>query len=381
VGVGYGQPAVVGDKIFLTGALENKDASPEHLLCLSLATGKEIWKQDLTTPEGRVPAQYGAGPRATPTVDGDLLYVLGSTGTLACRKTTDGSSVWSKNLKADFGGNIPTWGYAESVLVDGDLVICTPGSKTAMVALNKKTGEPVWECKENVGAAGYSSVMISNAGGVKQYVQQSMNFGVGVRASDGKLLWKTNGIKRAIAVIPSPVVSGDLVFFTAGYGAGCELIKLASDGAGGVKAETVYATTDLISNHHGGVIFRDGAIFGHTDHSMKGAVERNVGTWVAVALDKDPEKAVLWRSDKLEKGSITYADGHFYCYGQTKGTLVRIKASKAGWEEAGRFDIPKTTPHRPPSGKVWPHPVVAAGKLFLRDYDLLFCYDVKGPAN
>ena len=363
IGTGYGCPAIVGDKLFILGADSAKKEAKEACVCLNVKHGKPVWKTPLETGPGAFLDTWGAGTRSTPTVDGDHVYVLGVMGDLVCLTKNDGTVVWKKNLVSDFGGKIPTWGYSESVLIDGDQVVCTPGTKSGMIALNKKTGATIWECKDLTDGAGYSSVVPAVVGGVRQYVQQTMKSAVGVRATDGKLLWQVGEIKRLTAVIPTPVVKGDNVFFTAAYLAGCELFKLTPDGDG-TKATKVY-TSKAVQNHHGGVIELGGKIYGYSESKK----------WVCfdmLAGGDDP----VWSSDKLGKGSITYADNHFYCYSENEGTLACIKATEAGWEETGRFTIPKLSQTRPRQGKVWAHPVIANGKLYLRDYEILYCFDI-----
>ena len=373
LGTGYGSPAVVGDTLYLLGGDSPKDIAPEHVVALNVKDGKEKWRTTINaSPTGpdnlkKMFSTWGAGTRATPTVDGDFLYVLSSTGDVACMARADGKLVWTKNLVKDFEGGVPTWGYSESVLIDGDALVCTPGGKGGMVALNKKTGAVIWQCKEIGEGAGYSSIIAADIHGVRQYIQQTMAHGIGVRAKDGKLLWKAGEIARRVAVIPTPVVADNHVFFTSGYNAGCELYKLEADGDG-TKAEKVYSKNSVVANHHGGVIELGGYIYGHSDSK----------SWVCFDYKKGDDTPV-WSSNKLDKGSIVYADGHFYCYGQAKGVLVKIKATTEGWEEVGRFTIPKTSSIRPSQGLVWTHPVIANGKLYLRDYDLLYCYDLGQP--
>lgn len=367
VGTGYGSVAVVGNQIFLVGGEEEAKEAPESCICLDASTGKQLWKTPLNTAPGSFQLQgWGRGPRSTPTVDGDHVYVLGVMGDLVCLSKADGKTVWHKNLVKEFGGAIPAWGYSESVLVDGENVICTPGKGTGMVALNKKNGETVWTCKDFGDSAGYSSIVPTVVGNVRQYVQQTMSSALGVRATDGKLLWKVGEIGRRTAVIPTPIVADGYAFFTAGYGAGCECYKLSPEG-NGTKAELVYTKYKTLANHHGGVIAVGDHVYGHSD----------AGGWTCFAFKEAKDEAV-WQSTKLPgKGSITYADGHFYCYSENTGTLARIKASTTDWEETGRFTIPETSKVRPRSGKVWPHPVIANGKLFLRDYELLYCYELR----
>jgi outer membrane protein assembly factor BamB len=373
LGAGYGSVAVIGDRLYVLGGESATEVKPEFLQCLDPTDGKELWRTVLNPSPSGPPNlgqtfnSWGGGPRSTPTIDGDAVYALGSTGDLVRVHRNSGTLVWRKHLVQDFGGGVPKWAYSESPLVDGDHVVCTPGGKGGMVAVNKKTGEPVWQCKEIGDAAGYSSIVVAEAGGVHQYIQQTMQSALGVRATDGKLLWKVNQLKRNIAVIPTPVVAGDLVFFTAGYNAGCELIRLAPDGAGGTRATIVYTRNDSVSNHHGGVIELGGRIYGHNNRQ-----------WVCFDY-KTGGEAILWSSGKLDKGSITYADGHFICYGEGKGTVVLIAATPEEWREVSRFELPVKSKIRPAGGRFWPHPVVANGRLYLRDMEFLCCYEIGRP--
>jgi hypothetical protein len=218
------------------------------------------------------------------------------------------------------------------------------------------------------GEAGYSSIIPTEVGGTRVYVQQNMSNAIGVRANDGKKLFETGEIARATAVIPTPVVVGDIAFFTAGYGAGCEAYKLVPDGPNGVKAVKLYSKNSVVQNHHGGVIEHDGYVYGHSDRTG----------WVCFDYKTGSEEP-NWANSKFPKGSIAYADGYFYCYAETDGSLVRIKANSEAWQETGRLKIPATSKLRVGTqGKVWPHPVIANGKLYLRDYELLYCYDLGG---
>ncbi len=370
VGTGYGSVAVVGDRVYLLGGKDNKPGSAEFIRCLNAADGKPVWTTPLDTAAGNFDAGWGGGPRATPTVADGSVYCLGATGDIVCVSAKDGAKIWSKNLVKDFGGAIPSWGYSESVLVDGENVICTPGKKTGMIALNAKTGETVWSCSEFKDGAGYSSIVPTEVDGVRIYVQQTMASALAVRAKDGKLMFRTGEIGRFIAVIPSPIVADGYAFFTAGYGAGCECYKLASDGNGGVQATKVYSKFRTFENHHGGVIQVGDYIYGHSER----------GGWTCFAFKNATDEPV-WKSGKLGKGSISFADGHLFCYEEkNKGTeLAVIKATPEAWSEVARMKLPQNSLTDKKNGAVWAHPVIANGKLYLRDFDLLFCFDIKKP--
>jgi outer membrane protein assembly factor BamB len=305
-------------------------------------------------------------------VDGNLIYAIGGQGNLVCVKADSGEKVWSKNMQKDFGGEMMSgWGYSESPLVDGDQVVCTPGGKKgALVALNKKSGELIWQSTEFTDRAAYCSIVVSEACGLRQYVQMSNESVAGLDPKDGHLLWKF-ARKGNTAVIPTPVVAGDYVLVTSGYSAGCNLLKL-SKANDKIQATEVYHEDDdykRISNHHGGVVLLDGYVYGYSD----GKHRQGPAAWECQELKTGN---VAWSEDKaLGKGSLTYADGRLYCLSEDEGTCVLIEASPKGWKETGRFTIEKSkTPH---NGRVWAHPVVANGKLYLRDQDLIHCYDVK----
>ena len=372
VGIGYGAPAVVGNRLYLIG---NKTDAPEMLLCLDLDSGKEIWKAE--TSAKQFSNGWGGGPRSTPTVADGHVFTISPNGDLNCF-TTEGKKVWGKSLVRDFGGKVPQWGYSESPLVDDGRVHVTPGVENAIVALDAKTGKTIWALKDvkagdNNAYPAYSSLMPMTIGGKKIYVTQMMATGqkatmpegsIGVFADTGKLAFQTGEIPRSTAPIPTPAISGDYIFVTAGYGAGCECYQLTLDGDR-VKPKKIFANKKSMQNHHGGVIIVGDHVYGHSNSG-----------WTCLAY-KTPEADVVWQNDKFKKGSITYADGHFFCYQESDGTVAVIKADPKGWNEVARFTIPETSKKRPNSGKVWPHPVIAQGKLILRDFEKLFVYDLK----
>jgi len=334
------------------------------VLCLDAVTGKEVWR----TPIGCVGKfDRGSGSRGTPTIDGDLVFVIEPKGELFCLNVADGKKVWSKDLLSkDFGGGRPFWGFSESVLIDGDKLICTPGgSKGTLAALDKKNGNVLWRSEGIKDPAGYSSIIIAELEGVKHYIQQSMKGTFGVNPADGKVLWNVENKAYKVAVAPTPVFYKDHVFATAGYGAGCKLIKLSKN-KDGIKAEEIY-DSKVIANHHGGVVQVDDYLYGSNERK-----------WICLkflttATSPSPE----WISDKQDKGSVSYADGYLYTYGEGKGEVVLVKADPKDWKEAGRFTVPEKSQFRK-AGLYWAHPVIANGKLYLRDHEWLFCYDVTG---
>lgn len=362
-GNSYSGIAVVGDTLYTMGA----DESQEFVLALRVKDGQKVWQ----TPYGsRFGNQWGDGPRGTPTIDGDYLYAIGGQGDLVCMERAVGRVVWKKNLRTDLGGQLMTgWGYSESPLIDGNKLICTPGgAKGTLAALDKKTGEVIWRSSGAKNAAGYSSVIVADVGGLRQYIQLTRDGVIGVAAADGKLLWSSSLGGCRTAAIPTPIYHDNHVFVTSGYGDSVAgLLKLTADAAAGtVKAEEVYSGRTLV-NKHGGVVLVDGVLYGNSEAG---------GPWVA--MDFKTGKKLGWDKPGLRNiGSITYADGRLYLYSESDGTVVLLEPNPTTWTEAGRFKLPRQTKIRSPRGRIWTHPVVAHGRLYLRDQDLIFCYDVK----
>lgn len=351
VGLGYSSFAIAGGKLFTIGARE----ATEFLICLDVTDGKELW----ATPVGeRLDDGRGDGPRGTPTIAGDLVCAMGGQGSVICVAVEDGKVRWQKTMSS-LGGRKPGWGFCESVLVDGDRVICTPGGKDgAIVALNKTDGEIVWRSTELTDSAGYSSVVPVELNGQRQYLKLFMDKVAGVSASDGKLLWKSDWPGKT-AVIPTPIYHEGRVFITSGYGVGCKLVKVGADN----QVEDVYFNKNM-KNHHGGVLRVGEHLYGYSDQ---------VG-WAC--LDFQTGDIVWSEKNALGKGSVTCADGMLYCVDEKDGTVILAEASPAGWKEHGKFKLTQKSTRRSSKGMVWTHPVVCNGKLFLRDQEMLSCYDV-----
>ena len=266
-GQGYAGVAVVGGKLYTLGDDISGDKN-EFLTCFNEADGKFLWKFKTGEPwsKGKPSWQHS---RSTPTVDGDRVYVLTPFGVLYC-VGTDGKEKWKKNLKEDFGGKKDDrWAYSESVLIDGDNLICTPGGpENTMVALNKITGDKVWAAsREDDRGAGHASVVISNVGGNKVYVNTTGSGVMGVRASDGELLWTTD-VPKTTAVIPTPIVRGDLVFASFGYGTGGTLLRQSANGSE-VSVTEVYPLKKTLTNKLGGVVLVGDQLYGDTDQQGK----------------------------------------------------------------------------------------------------------------
>ncbi len=352
VGLGYSGYAIAGGRLFTIGLR----GDTELLIAVDVKTGKELW----TTPVGPILKNgWGDGPRATPTVDGDMVFAMGGNGGVLAVKAADGKEVW-KAMMRDFGGRTPTWGYCESVLVDEGRVICTPGGgQGTLLALDKATGKKIWQSEGWGDGAQYSSPIVATHNGKRQYIQLTMQNVAGVEAKTGKVLWKSAWGGKT-AVIPTPIYKDGHVYIASGYGVGCKLVKLGADGS----AENVWENTNMV-NHHGGVILVGDKLYGYSEK----------GGWTCQDF-KTGE--VAWTSNNLKKGAIHCADGMFYCLEEGSGTVALVEVSDKGWSEKGRFKLTPQTEQRNPKGKVWTHPVVSDGKLYLRDQELLFCFDVKG---
>ena len=362
-GRGFASVSVVDSQIYTIGKFPDGEA----VVALDSVDGRVLWTRTITTASPRNGGYEG--PRCTPTIDGDRLFAISSDGKIACLARADGSMVWTRDFVKDWQGRMHSgWGYSESPLVDGDLVLCTPGGSEAMiVALNKKTGKEVW--KSAVPALGdngrdgaaYSSIVISNGAGVKQYVQLIGRGVIGVRASDGKFLWGYNRVVNGTANIPTPITTGDYVFSSTGYGAGAALLKLSRD-AGGVKAEEQYFLPgNEFQNHHGGMLLVGEHIYAGSGHNngFPACVELKTGK-------------LLWgRQRGAGNGSaaVVYFDGHIV-FRYQNGTLALVEANPESYQLKGTLKPDYQ------ERESWSHPVIADGRMYLREQNKLMCYDL-----
>lgn len=360
LGRGFSSVSISGGRIYTMG----QTGGEEHVIALAVNGGGKLWDRSIGQARGNGGGY--AGPRCTPTVDGDLVYALGIDGNLVCLDAASGNTVWSKSLSGDFGGRMMSgWGFSESPLVDGDKLICTPGGDRAtMVALNKKSGQTIWTAAvQGANGAGYASPVVAEVGGVRMYITLTGSGVIGIGARDGKTLWTYGKIANGTANIPTPIVHNDLVFCSTGYGAGAALLKLTARG-GDVRAEEQYFLNgNKFQNHHGGMVLVGNHIYAGHGHN----------NGMPTCLDLRSGKAA-WgpqRGPGSESACVTYADGHIYFRYQS-GEVALIEATPSRMNVKGTF--------RPPTGNTpnWSHPVVTGGKLYLRDQEQLLCYDVKG---
>jgi outer membrane protein assembly factor BamB len=361
IGDGYSTPAVVGDRLYLMVNREGK----EYAVALAVKDGSEIWSTEIGKVGPNQGPQY-PGSRSTPTVDGDRIYLLGSDGDLACLTKDKGEIRWKKNLKKEYDGTPGAWAYSESVLIDGDKLICTPGGKKAtMAALKKQDGASIWTCALPKGdAAAYASPIVVEVGGVRQYVQFVAGGVIGVDAKSGKFLWRYNKTMDPAANIPTPVFHDGCVFTsTSRNGSGLNRIKVSDEK---IDSEEVYFNKTKL-NSIGGVVRLGDYVYG-TDAG---------GEMVCMNFKTGEIK---WQHAAVGSASVCYADGMLYVRGQG-GTgfgkesppfVALVEATPDGYKEKGRFQ-------QPDHGKfpAWPHPVVSNGCLYLRDGKVLLCYDIK----
>jgi len=357
LGEGYAGVSVAGKRLYTMGGLSDTNV----IAAINTENGKILWATKFgvaglvgNTSSGNV----FPGPRCTPTVDGDMVYGVDHRGEFICVSAASGKIQWKKHYVDDFGGIVPKWGFSESPLVDGNQVVVTPGGpKGAMIALNKRTGDVIWQSREFTDEAHYASILAVQIDGIRQYVQLTGENVVGISPKDGSLLWKAARMGR-VAVIPTPVVDGNYVYATSGYNIGCNLFKVTSNN-GRFTAEQVYSDRDM-ANHHGGVVKVGDYLYGYSD--SKGLACQNFMTGEIVWAQKQ----------KIGKGAVSFADGMLYFREEQSGDMVLVEAVPAGYSEKGRFKQPDRAKEM-----AWPHPVIAHGKLYLRDQDNLFCYDVK----
>lgn len=360
-GAGYSSPVIAGGILYCQGAADGNDFA----FALDAKTGALKWKQVL----GKLFVQdRGDGPRGSVTVDGDKLYLVRGGGQIHCLSAADGKLIWQKDFRSDLGGNIMSdydWGFSESPLVDGNLVICTPGGANGtLAALNKHTGAVVWQTKEWTDLGGYSSMIVAEVDGIRQYIQLTRQGVAGVAAKDGKLLWKADVAGNRVAAIPTPIYQDHIVYVTSGYNAGCAAVRLTKSGDS-FTAETIYANRNM-SNHHGGVVLMNGYIYGFSDASG----------WVCQDL-KTGE--IIWkeRTRDAGKGSVLGIGDRLLLQDERTGTLTVASASPNGWQMFGQMPIPERSEVGSMDKMVWTHPVVMNGQLYTRDHDLLFCFDMK----
>ncbi len=342
-GFGYSSFSVANGRLYTMGLRGDK----EYVIAFDAATGKEAW----ASPAGRAfRNDRGDGPRGTPTIDGDRIYALGGSGDLSALDVKTGKVIWTLNMLDKFGGSNITWGISESPLVLGEkLLVNAGGPEASVVALNKKDGSLIWKSQSD--RAGYSSGMPVQIGNTTQVVFFTHKRVIGLDAKDGKLMWEYPRAANNVANAATPIVRGNRVFISSDYGNGGGLVEIKADG----QASEVYFTKDM-RNHHSSSILIGDHLYGFSG-----------GILTAMRFDTGE---VAWKDRSVGKGSLVFADGHLYAFSEN-GVVGLVEATPTGYREKGRFRIAQD------SLPTWAHPVVAGGRLYIRDQDTIYAYDVR----
>ena len=345
-GQGYSSFAVAGGRLYTLGAREDR----EHVVAFDIASGKRVWD----APHGqRFSNDRGDGPRGTPTVDGTRVYAFGASGDLTALEAASGKVAWTVNVIRDFGGQNITWGLSESPLIVGDRIIVSPGGPgSSVVALNKADGKLIW--KTEADRAGYSSAVLHELGGISEAIVFTGQRALGVNIANGRVLWSYDRVANRVANIATPIVRGDHVFLSSDYGTGAALLRLTAAG-GGITAQEVYFTREM-RNHHASSVLVGDHLYGFSSAIL-----------TAMRFDNGE---VAWRDRSVGKGSLVHADDRLYLFSE-RGVVALAEASPEGYREHGRFSLETG------SLPTWSHPVVSNGKLFLRDQDTIYAYDVR----
>lgn len=350
LGLGFSSVTFAGDSIFTAGDVDEQAT----LFALGLADGKIRWKTRIGPSGGT----RNPGPRSSPTSDGKHLWVIGHDGSLICAAVDTGTIAWRKHLKKDFGGKMMSgWGYAESPLVDGDQLVCTPGGKQGtVIALHKRTGKLLWRSAGLVDSAAYSSLVPVEISGTRQYLVFTNRHVAGIAAKDGKVLWQHKRPGK-VAVCTTPVYENGYLFVSSAYKVGCTAFHItAKDGE--FDCRQLYDGKQMQS-HHGGLILKDGLVYGLGRRNLK-CIDVITGE-------------VRWEQKSVGKGSIAYADGQLIVRSERgTGEIALVAATAEGYQEHGRFSPPLRTDQ-----PAWAHPVVFRAKLYIRDQQSLVVFDLR----
>lgn len=346
-GNGYSSFSASGGRLYTLGAR----AGNEYVMAFDRASGKKVWEY---LNGRRYENDRGDGPRSTPTVEDDRLYVLGGSGDLTCLENATGRKIWSINLSQKFGGRNPYWGYSESPLIVGDRILVNAGGpRASIVAIAKADGATLWQ--NHADEAGYSSPMLLRTGSLNQVIFFTAARTLAVDPRDGRLLWSYHKAANGTANIATPIVRGTRVFVSSDYGTGAALLDIRAAG-NLASANEVYFTRDM-RNHHASSVLVDDHIYGFSS-SILTALKFDTG-------------AMAWRDRSIGKGSLIFADRRLYLYSED-GAVGLAEASPAGYREHGRFSLPQQ------SGlSTWSHPIVSGGLLIIRDQDNVYAYDVR----
>ena len=346
LGAGFASVAVSNGRVYTQG----QQSESNYLIALDEQTGERVWRVE---NGGGYANRRGGGPRGTPTVEGGVVYALNSDGSLVAARASSGERLWSTNLLTRFETRNISWGLSESPLIDGQRMIVNAGAGGAsIVALDKSNGNVLWKSLSD--EAGYSSAMVAEAGGIRHYVLLTGEGAVGVRASDGALLWRYDRVSNRTANVATPIIHDHHVFVSSDYGTGGALLQLIPVGDG-VRAEEVYFSREM-RNHYSSSVLIDGYLYGYSSRVLT-AMNFKTGE-------------VAWKDRSVGKGHVITAEGKLYLWSED-GVAGLAEATPSGYREISRFSIPHGDLH------TWTLPVIANGRLYLRDQDTLSCYDIR----
>jgi len=346
-GNGYSSFSASGGRLYTLGARGGN----EYVIAIDRATGKKVWEY---LNGRRFENDRGDGPRSTPTVEGDRLYVFGGSGDLTCLDLATGKKIWSINLVSKFGGVNPYWGYSESPLVVGDRILVNAGGRGAsIVAVSKADGSTLWQ--QHSDGAGYSSPMLMKTGSLSQVIFFTESHALAVDPRDGRLLWSYNKANNGTANIATPVVRGTRVFVSSDYGTGGALLDVRAAG-NLATANEVYFTRDM-RNHHASSVLVGDYLYGFNSS-------------ILTALKFDDGR-IAWRDRSVGKGSLIFADNRLYLYSED-GVIGLAEANPVAYREHGRFSLAQQ------SGlPTWSHPIISGGLLIIRDQDTIYAYNIR----
>ena len=358
LGIGFSNLCFFGDTIYTAGSFDNR----AFVIALNRETLEIKWRTDIGRG-GRI-ANFPA-PQSTPACDGDGVYVMGPHGDFVALDAKNGNIQWRKDVKEEFGGNfMGMWGFAMSPLLDGDKIVIPVGGDGGVLIAFDKAGNVVWRTTELPDAAAYTSAVPVVIEGVRQYLLLSNNHIAGISPTDGKVLWKAD-FPGKTAACADPSLIGDVVMASGAYDMGSHFYRISKEG-NNFKAVAFHSETQLLQNHHGGIV----AVGDHFYMTTGG----NRGTQVLVCLEAKTGR-IVWQHDwngRASKGSLTYVDGVLIVRGESgDGTIAMVEATPEGYKELGRFDQPNRS-----DANSWTYPVIVDKKLYIRDQGLLLVYDL-----
>ena len=374
---GYSGPAVADGRVFITDAVlpdPRRTAATERVVALDEETGEILWTYEWETDYAGLQLVYAIGPRATPTVDDDRVYVLGAMGNLLAFDVADGRLLWAKDFVVDFNATVPSWGMSGAPLVDGDRLICLVGGEpdAKFMALDKFTGEEIWRALSSDWEPGYTAPIIIEAGGRSQLIAWHPRAISSLDPATGELHWEVPHIVDMGINPATPVQSGPYLFVTSQYG-GARMIRLDETGPQGTllwegagEADPDHGTAVNTFNSVISTPVIDGNyLYGLDGHGLLRCLDLTTGERV-------------WESWALINESASWATAFFVRHGDRyfintdNGDLVLAELSPEGYTELSRTKLIRPThPYvrRRAHGPVvnWSHPAYANRHIIARN--------------